>query len=140
MHETAGEQPVHAAADGPCPFAPPAGLWQEPLASAILLPTGIRDIGLGVMPGLLQTPEYARAVLQAIVAHRAPDVVEQLIEGRIARQQRVLSADSPPQFQAILEASVLHRLVGSTARLLKKLTRQHWPKRGRRSCPLNCEA
>jgi transcriptional regulator with XRE-family HTH domain len=77
--------------------------------------TSIRDFGLGVMPGLLQTPDYAGAVLRAIVPHRAPDEVEHLIEGRMTRQQRVLSAEHPPQFQAILDASVLHRVVGSRA-------------------------
>lgn len=77
--------------------------------------TSIRDFGLGVMPGLLQTADYARAVLMATVPRRTPEEVEQLIEGRIARQQRVLSAENPPQFHAILEASVLHRVVGTPA-------------------------
>lgn len=85
--------------------------------------TSIRDYGLGVMPGLLQTPDYARAVLQAIVPHRTPDEVEHLIEGRVARQRRVLAAESPPQFRAILDASVLHRVVGSRAVMQAQLQR-----------------
>jgi len=85
--------------------------------------TSIRDYGLGVMPGLLQTPDYARAVLQAIVPHRTPDEVEHLIEGRVARQRRVLAAESPPQFRAILDASVLHRVVGSRAVMQAQLER-----------------
>jgi hypothetical protein len=85
--------------------------------------TSIRDFGLGVMPGLLQTPDYAAAVLRAIVPHRAPDEAEHLIEGRMTRQQRVLSAENPPQFQAILDASVLHRVVGSRAVMRAQLQR-----------------
>jgi hypothetical protein len=85
--------------------------------------TSIRDFGLGVMPGLLQTPDYARAVLDSAVPHRAPDEVENLIEGRIARQQRVLSGETPPQFQAILEPSVLHRVVGSRSTMQAQLQR-----------------
>jgi transcriptional regulator with XRE-family HTH domain len=85
--------------------------------------TSIRDFGLGLVPGLLQTPEYARAVINANVPRRAPDEVEQLIEGRIARQQRVLSSENPPQFRAILEASVLHRVVGSRAIMRAQLER-----------------
>lgn len=85
--------------------------------------TSIRDFGLGVMPGLLQTPDYAGAVLRAIVPHRTPDEVKHLIEGRIARQQRVLSAENPPQFQAILDASVLHRVVGGSAVMRAQLQR-----------------
>jgi transcriptional regulator with XRE-family HTH domain len=85
--------------------------------------TSIRDFGLGLTPGLLQTPDYARAVLEASAANHAPDAVEALIEGRIARQQRVLSAENPPQFQAILDASVLHRVVGSKATMRRQLQR-----------------
>ena len=83
--------------------------------------TSIKDFGLGVMPGLLQTPEYAKAVLQAIVPHRTHDEIENLIKGRLARQQRVLSAKEPQQFQAILDASVLHRVVGSRAIMQEQL-------------------
>lgn len=93
------------------PFSLPYSTYVGLEADATL----IRDFGLGVMPGLLQTPDYARAVLMATVPRRAPDEIEQLIEARIARQERVLSAENPPQFHAILEASVLHRVVGTTA-------------------------
>jgi len=85
--------------------------------------TSIRDFGLGLIPGLLQTSDYARAVLEASAANHAPDAVELLIEGRIARQQRVLSGEKSPQFQAILDASVLHRVVGSKATMRRQLQR-----------------
>jgi transcriptional regulator with XRE-family HTH domain len=85
--------------------------------------TSIRDFGLGLVPGLLQTRDYARAVLEANVPRRAPDEVEHLIEGRVARQRRVLSAENPPQFQAILEASVLHRVVGGKTTMRAQLQR-----------------
>jgi transcriptional regulator with XRE-family HTH domain len=83
----------------------------------------IRDFGLGVMPGLLQTPDYASAVLQAIVPPHRPDEIELLVEGRTARQQRVLTAEDPPQFYAILDASVLHRVVGGSAIMRAQLRR-----------------
>ncbi len=101
------------------PFALPYSTYVGLEADA----TTIRDFGLGLVPGLLQTPDYARAVLNATVPRRAPDEVEQLIEGRIARQQRVLSSGNPPQFRAILEASVLHRVVGSRAIMRAQLER-----------------
>src|SRR5258708_14959854 len=47
---------------------------------------GISDYGLGGMPGLLQTPDYARAILRAAVPPWVPDIVEQRVNGRIARQ------------------------------------------------------
>jgi hypothetical protein len=75
------------------------------------------------MPGLLQTPDYARAILNAFVPRRTPEEIERLIEGRIARQRRVLSAENPPQFRAILEPSVLHRIVGGRAIMHGQLQR-----------------
>jgi transcriptional regulator with XRE-family HTH domain len=85
--------------------------------------TSIRDFGLGVMPGLLQTPDYASAVLRAIVPLHTPDEIELLVQGRTARQQRVLSADDPPQVYAIIDASVLHRVVGGRAIMRAQLSR-----------------
>lgn len=85
--------------------------------------TSIRDAALGVMPGLLQTPDYARAVLDAFVPPRTPDEVEHLIEARVARQRRVLSADNPQQFRAIIEPSMLHRVVGNRAIMRAQLQR-----------------
>jgi transcriptional regulator with XRE-family HTH domain len=85
--------------------------------------TSIRDFGLAVMPGLLQTADYAASVLRAMVPSRTPDEVEHLVEGRMARQQRVLAAENPPQFQAILDASVLHRVVGGSAVMRAQLER-----------------
>jgi len=85
--------------------------------------TFIRDFGLGLVPGLLQTPDYARAVLQASAISHTPDEVELRIEGRIVRQQRVLSAEEPPQFETIMDASVLHRVVGSRAIMRAQMQR-----------------
>jgi transcriptional regulator with XRE-family HTH domain len=104
--------------------------WWQPLSLPYSTYVGleadatlIRDFGLGVVPGLLQTPDYARAVLMATVPPRAPEEIDNLVEGRIARQRRILSGDDPPQFQAILDASVLHRAVGSTAIMRDQLHR-----------------
>jgi transcriptional regulator with XRE-family HTH domain len=92
------------------PFALPYSTYVGLEAEASL----IRDFGLGVLPGLLQTRDYARAVLQATMPHLQADTVEQLIEARIARQGRVLSEESATDFLAILEISILHRLVGGS--------------------------
>lgn len=74
----------------------------------------ISDYGLGHVPGLLQTPDYARAVLRAVVPKWEPEIVEQRARGRLARQ-RVLFAGDAPSFEAVLDESVLHRVVGSPA-------------------------
>jgi transcriptional regulator with XRE-family HTH domain len=72
----------------------------------------ISDFALGVVPGLLQTEEYARAVLLGHPPRLPPDVIEQRIAARIARQH-LLTSDSRPRFAALVDEGVLHRLVGS---------------------------
>ncbi len=84
--------------------------------------TSISDYGLGHVPGLLQTPDYAREVVRAQVPRWVPDVVEQRVQGRAARQQR-LSSGHPPSFEAVVDESVLHRVVGSPAIMRAQLER-----------------
>ena len=75
----------------------------------------ISDYGLGVVPGLLQTRDYARAILRATVPKWVPDIVEQRAEARLIRQQQILASPDAPRFEAVLDESVLHRTVGSPA-------------------------
>lgn len=84
--------------------------------------TSISDYGLGILPGLLQTSDYARAVVQAAVPKWVPEVVEQRVEGRMARQH-VLVREDAPHFEAVVDESVLHRVVGSPAIMRAQLER-----------------
>jgi transcriptional regulator with XRE-family HTH domain len=84
--------------------------------------TSISDYGLGIMPGLLQTPDYARAVVRAAVPRWVPDVVKQRVEGRMLRQQLLLS-EHPPRFEAVVDESVLHRVVGNRSVMRAQLQR-----------------
>jgi transcriptional regulator with XRE-family HTH domain len=63
------------------------------------------------VPGLLQTEEYARALIKAIAPKIEPEVHEQRVELRLRRQQ-VLEQEDPPRFRALLDEAVLHRRVG----------------------------
>lgn len=74
----------------------------------------ISDFGLGVIPGLLQTPDYARAVLTATHPPLPADVIEQRLTGRLERQRLLFSAN-PPQFDTVIDEAVLHRIGGSGA-------------------------
>ena len=82
----------------------------------------IRDYGLGIIPGLLQTEDYARAVVQAGDPELTPEAVEQLVQGRMTRQ-RLLSADNGPRFEAVVDESVLHRIVGGPPVMQAQLER-----------------
>jgi transcriptional regulator with XRE-family HTH domain len=80
----------------------------------------ISDYGLAVVPGLLQTPDYARALVQAGAPTLAPAIVEERVRARTARQ-RLLSSDKPPNLVAVLDESVLHRIVGNPTIMLGQL-------------------
>jgi transcriptional regulator with XRE-family HTH domain len=80
----------------------------------------IHDFGFGVIPGLLQTEEYARAVLVAAHPPLTAAVVEQRLAGRLERQQLLLS-ERPPKFDAVIDEAVLHRIGGSRAIMFAQL-------------------
>jgi transcriptional regulator with XRE-family HTH domain len=66
-----------------------------------------------LVPGLLQTPQYARAVL-ATRPNTAEDEIDNLVAARLARQD-VLTRDEPPAplLWALIDEGVLHRPVAS---------------------------
>ncbi|MFG3281136.1 helix-turn-helix domain-containing protein [Streptomyces sp. NPDC048111] len=79
-----------------------------------------RTLETSVVPGLLQTPAYARAVTRAALAGLPPDKVDSLVEVRIARQE-VLRADPPLVLSAVLDEAVLRRGVGGRAAMREQL-------------------
>ncbi|WP_067695440.1 Scr1 family TA system antitoxin-like transcriptional regulator [Nocardia jejuensis] len=70
----------------------------------------IRSYDSLVVPGLLQTEEYARALISADVMIR-PVQVEQLVAVRMRRQQRLLGADRP-EVTAVLGEATLWQQIG----------------------------
>lgn len=82
----------------------------------------IRDYGLGIIPGLLQAPDYARAVVRAAEPGLATNEVEQRVHGRITRQQLLFGRDAP-SFEAVMDESVLHRIVGGPSVMHAQLER-----------------
>lgn len=71
--------------------------------------------------GLLQTPAYARAILQEGPSIRPADI-EDLVEARTKRQELLTdAARSPLEFWAILDEAVLRRPVGGPAVMREQL-------------------
>jgi transcriptional regulator with XRE-family HTH domain len=64
-----------------------------------------------VVPGLLQTDEYARAVIEVGADIADPETAQRRLALRMARQS-VLTRDPPPRLTAVVDESVLHRAVG----------------------------
>jgi transcriptional regulator with XRE-family HTH domain len=82
--------------------------------------TSISDFEPGVVPGLLQTPAYARALHEGGMPRLSPAVIEQRIEVRRTRQA-VLTRDDPPRLSAIMDEAVLHRVLGGPAVMASQL-------------------
>ncbi len=74
----------------------------------------IKLYNANVVPGLLQTADYGRAVTNAVLPQRSTEAVTQEVDARLTRQQ-LLTRSNPPEVQVVLDESVLHRTVGSSA-------------------------
>ncbi|MGI5213987.1 helix-turn-helix domain-containing protein [Plantactinospora sp. CA-290183] len=72
-----------------------------------------------VVPGLLQTEAYARAVLGDAGLLRREDVARHLAERM--RRQEILTRDNPPQLFAVLDEGVLRRPVGGPTVMREQL-------------------
>ncbi len=63
------------------------------------------------LPGLLQTPEYSRALFEGVLPKLPEDEVSARVEHRM-RRQAVLDRDDPPAFEAIVHEASLRVRVG----------------------------
>jgi hypothetical protein len=71
----------------------------------------IRTYEIQFVPGLLQTPEYARAIMLLGHAGEKADEIDRRVALRMQRQQ-VLTKSDPPQLWAVIDEAVLRRPIG----------------------------
>ena len=74
----------------------------------------IRTYEIQFVPGLLQTPAYARAVIESGLPTPQPHEVDRAIALRMARQ-RLLERANPPHLWAVIDEAALRRPVGTAA-------------------------
>jgi transcriptional regulator with XRE-family HTH domain len=81
--------------------------------------TDIRAFEPMLVPGLLQTEEYARAVM---TSGQKPERLEQAVSARLERQ-RILHREEPdpPYFWVVLDETVIRRPVGGAVVMRKQL-------------------
>jgi transcriptional regulator with XRE-family HTH domain len=72
--------------------------------------------------GLVQTEEYARAIIKGMTPKIDPKIFEQRVEARRRRQQ-LLEQEKPPRFRMLLDESVLHRQIGGPVVMAAQLDR-----------------
>jgi transcriptional regulator with XRE-family HTH domain len=81
--------------------------------------TEIRTYEVGLIPGLLQTEEYARAAISIGMLTGLRDAAG-LVELALARQSMLTTAN-PPRFWAVLDEAALRREVGGPAVMRRQL-------------------
>jgi transcriptional regulator with XRE-family HTH domain len=80
----------------------------------------IRSYEISVVHGLLQTADYARAVLREMFPRHTAQQIDRLVDLRIERQHRL--DDAPPlELWAILDEAVVQRAVGGPAIMRRQL-------------------
>lgn len=93
-------------ADGPVPT------WFEDWLQAEGEAQSLRIWSPMLVPGLLQTAEYARALFLAAQTDTSEDAIGALVAARLERQA-ILDRADPPDVVVVLDEAVLHRLIGS---------------------------
>jgi transcriptional regulator with XRE-family HTH domain len=73
-----------------------------------------------LVPGLLQTPEYARTIISTALPGLHPEQVERRVELRMTRQS-MLVGDDPPMLSVVVDEAVLHRVVAGRGIMRQQL-------------------
>ncbi len=82
----------------------------------------IRSYEQELVPGLLQTPEYARAVIRASRPTDTGEEIDRRVEIRMERQEVLVRDDPPPpRFSVVLSEAALRRPVGGNDVMRRQL-------------------
>jgi transcriptional regulator with XRE-family HTH domain len=95
--------------------------WFREWVDAERQATALRTWQPILVPGLLQTRDYARALFQAWQPAATVDDLDALVSARVERQA-ILDRVDPPELMAVLDEAVLHRKVGSAKIMHDQLT------------------
>jgi hypothetical protein len=81
----------------------------------------VRSFDVSGLHGLLQTADYARAVMRALLPQHSREEIEQLVELRLKRQQALRRRAAPLRYSAVLDEAVLWRLAGGSEVMAEQL-------------------
>ncbi|MFF7500564.1 helix-turn-helix domain-containing protein [Streptomyces lavendulae] len=98
---------------GDIPYGPYIGLEAEAASIRLYEPS--------VIPGLLQTPAYARAVIAGTIPHVTAEQAGARLQVRLRRQDRLGAPRDPLRLWAVLDESALRRVVGSRGVMREQL-------------------
>ncbi|MEU2261227.1 helix-turn-helix transcriptional regulator [Streptomyces sp. NPDC019645] len=66
-----------------------------------------------IVPGLLQTRDYAHAVIEGMWPEATQSEIDKRIQIRLKRQDRLTDPDNPLRFWAVIDEALLRRVVGN---------------------------
>jgi transcriptional regulator with XRE-family HTH domain len=84
--------------------------------------TALTHFSMYFIQGLLQTEDYARAIIKAVNPKIIPKVLDDRVEARLRRQQ-VLEREDRPRLRSLLDEGVLLRPVGGPEVMSGQLTK-----------------
>lgn len=84
--------------------------------------TRIHEWEMRVVPGMLQTEDYARSVISAGNPRIAQVELDHRVDARLGRQ-RILERDNPPMYWTVLGEGALRQIIGSPAIMAAQLDR-----------------
>ncbi|RLU94838.1 transcriptional regulator [Streptomyces griseocarneus] len=73
----------------------------------------LRVYEASLVPGLLQTPNYASAAIEGSWPEATAAEIERRVQVRIRRQERITDPDNPLRLWAVIDESALRRIVGN---------------------------
>jgi transcriptional regulator with XRE-family HTH domain len=88
----------------------------------------LRMFNIDLVPGVLQTETYMRRVIQASRPDLSDAEVQQRVEVRLARQERLGAEDHPLEIWVVLDEAAIRRVVGGKKVMRAQL--QHLLKQG----------
>ncbi|MFY1636415.1 helix-turn-helix domain-containing protein [Solwaraspora sp. WMMB335] len=102
--------------------------YRDVLSPALLLYLGyessasrIRQFEPLLIPGLLQTEEYARAIIRAYSPpSRSDRDIERILQARMERQE-LLSREDPPEIFCLMDEAAVRRVVGKSGVMVRQL-------------------
>jgi transcriptional regulator with XRE-family HTH domain len=74
-----------------------------------------------IVPGLLQTREYAEALITGALPETPGSDVEKRVQVRVRRQERIASDESPLRLWAVVDEAALRRVVGNKEMMREQL-------------------
>jgi transcriptional regulator with XRE-family HTH domain len=83
--------------------------------------TRVQNFFVSCVPGLMQTADYARALMQAVPVRRTAEQLDNEVAARMYRQNRFTSVENPLELVAVVDEAALYRPVGGTDVLREQL-------------------